>query len=174
MKRLQNQTTPTISTPLASTLARLLHRINFVHRARVKREVKRIRYLRDSFHFLGILERWPATSWPEYDASRALLDDARRLLHAARQLLGQRVVSAADVTMARKLMNQAYFAFTDAAKNCPEEPDFFCPLPERVMRNDRGSAGGYGGDGGSDSGGSADSGGGNCGGGGDGGGGGCD
>jgi hypothetical protein len=102
--RLHNQTMP------ASTLPRLLRlsrSINFLHRAKVRREIKRIRYLRDHFYSLGILERWPATNWPEYDASRALLEKARRLLHAARQLLGQPEVSGADVTIARKLMNQA-------------------------------------------------------------------
>lgn len=175
MKHLQNQTMP------ASTLLRLLRSINFLHRARVRRASKRIRYLRDRFHYLGILERWPVTNWPEYDASRALLDQARRLLHAARQLLAQPVVTGPDVTVARKLMNQAHVIFTEAAKNCPTQPVFFGPLPEHIEQNDHGGSGGYAGDSGSggygEDSGSADSGGdnGDCGGGGDGGGGGgCD
>ena len=161
-----------------STVVRLLRQLNVVHRARVRRETRRVRYLRDSFLFLGILARPPATSWPEFDANRALLEEGRTLLHAARQLLAQPVVTGPDVKMARRLMNQAYAKFTGAAKNCPQEPAFFGPWPEEVVRHRSGQGGGGDGGGGGDSAGGdsggGDSGGGDCGGGGDGGGGGCD
>lgn len=156
-----------------SWVIRLLRAINLVHHARIAREKKRVRDLRGRFLLLGVAARPPGNGAPEYDVFRAQRSEARTLLHAARRRLGQPVVTAADVVAIRAILDQANSKFIEAVRNCPDEPEFVGPLPNRIRRYG-GSAGGFGADGGS-GGDSGDSGGGDCGGGGDGGGGGgCD